>query len=164
MNVDYQEDEKKKYQKFRETSYKVEIYLQQSSKATGIKLGDDNTKYFFSVIKYRSLQQATTQLKDDSGNWKTDPEVLVKLFVDCYIELLGKKCGQRMRAYGNFLKNGHCLTVDQQVELLQAYTPKNIKIAMFQITLIKAPDPMVMGVDSLSQLGYCRDRHYRCNP
>lgn len=44
-----------------------------------------------------------------------------------------------MRAYGNFLKNGHCLTVDQQVELLQAYTPKNIKTAMFQIDTNKSP-------------------------
>ncbi|WMV25245.1 hypothetical protein MTR67_018630 [Solanum verrucosum] len=141
MYVDYQVNEKEKYQKFKQTSYKAEIYLQQRSKATWIKIGDDNTKYFFSVIKHRSLQQTTTQLKDDSGNWHTDPEVISKMLVDYYIELLGKKCSQRMRAYGNFFKYGQCLTVDQQVELLKAYTLKDIKIAMFQIDSNKSPGP-----------------------
>ncbi|KAG5604640.1 hypothetical protein H5410_026132, partial [Solanum commersonii] len=42
------------------------------------KTYDDNIKYLFSVIKHRSLQQATNQLKDDSRNWHTDPELIGK--------------------------------------------------------------------------------------
>ncbi|KAH0695977.1 hypothetical protein KY289_013459 [Solanum tuberosum] len=68
-NVQIQMEENIVYQKYRRSSYMAEMYLQQKSKATWIKLGDDNTKYFHSVIKHRRLQQGTTQLKDDQGAW-----------------------------------------------------------------------------------------------
>nr|XP_009594786.1 uncharacterized protein LOC104091210 [Nicotiana tomentosiformis] len=64
-----QQEEHQKYQKSRHSSYLAEVYLQQKSKATWIKLGDDNIRYFYSVIKHKRLQQAITQLKDDRDNW-----------------------------------------------------------------------------------------------
>lgn len=50
LNVAYQELEKEKYHKFRQSSYMAEMHLQQKSKATWVKLGDDNTKSFYSMI------------------------------------------------------------------------------------------------------------------
>ncbi|KAH0758060.1 hypothetical protein KY290_021553 [Solanum tuberosum] len=67
-NVEYQKVESQLYQKFRRSSYMAEIFLQKRSKATWIRLGDDNTRYFYSVIKHRKLKHATTQLRDKSGN------------------------------------------------------------------------------------------------
>ncbi|XP_019236486.1 PREDICTED: uncharacterized protein LOC109216760 [Nicotiana attenuata] len=49
------------------------MYLQQRSKATWIHLGDDNTKYFFSVINHKKLQEAITQLHDKDGVLQTNP-------------------------------------------------------------------------------------------
>ncbi|XP_070049987.1 uncharacterized protein [Nicotiana tomentosiformis] len=43
--------------------------VNQMSKVTWIRLEDDNTKYFYSVIKHMRLKQATTQLNDSSGLW-----------------------------------------------------------------------------------------------
>lgn len=60
----HQQTEAQAYPKFRQTSYLAKIYLQQRSKATWIKLGDDNTKYFYSVIRHKKLKQTTTQLKN----------------------------------------------------------------------------------------------------
>lgn len=54
QNVQVQE--KEQYQKFKRSSYLAEGFLQQSSKAAWIQLGDDNSKYFFSVIKHRRLK------------------------------------------------------------------------------------------------------------
>ncbi|XP_075091778.1 uncharacterized protein LOC142171947 [Nicotiana tabacum] len=44
--------------------------VNQMSKVTWIRLEDDNTKYFYSVIKHMRLKQATTQLNDSSGVWQ----------------------------------------------------------------------------------------------
>lgn len=59
--------ERDSYAQFKHISYLAEVYLQQQSKATWLKLGDDNTGYFLSVLKRRRLKLATTQLKDESG-------------------------------------------------------------------------------------------------
>lgn len=52
------QQERETFLKFRETSYRAEVFRQQTSKATWLKLGDDNTRYFYSVIKHRRIQQA----------------------------------------------------------------------------------------------------------
>lgn len=52
LNKALQEEERQMFRKFKQSSYLAEMYLQQRSKATWIQLGDDNTKYFFSVIKH----------------------------------------------------------------------------------------------------------------
>lgn len=59
-----QQDKFQKYQKFRRSSYLTEVYLQQKSKANWIKLRDDNTGYFHSVIKHMNFRSNVTQLKD----------------------------------------------------------------------------------------------------
>ncbi|KAK6795388.1 hypothetical protein RDI58_008841 [Solanum bulbocastanum] len=41
------------YHKFQNSSYLAEVFLQQRSKATWIRLGDDNTRYFYSIIKHK---------------------------------------------------------------------------------------------------------------
>lgn len=43
-SADCQQTEAQAYSKFRQLSYLAEIYLQQMSKNTLIKLGDDNTR------------------------------------------------------------------------------------------------------------------------
>lgn len=45
----------------------AEIFLQWQSKVTWLKLGDDDTKYFYLDIKHKRLQQSTTQIKDEQG-------------------------------------------------------------------------------------------------
>ncbi|XP_070005799.1 uncharacterized protein [Nicotiana sylvestris] len=79
-----------------QSSHLAEMYPQQRSKATWIKLGDDNTRYFYSIIKHRKLKQSTTQLKDDAGTWQTDPGAIANLFVDYYSEILGRKPTSRV--------------------------------------------------------------------
>nr|XP_016441912.1 PREDICTED: uncharacterized protein LOC107767416 [Nicotiana tabacum] len=90
-NRELQLEEANMYAKFRKSSYMVEVYLQQKSKATWLRLGDENTKYFHSVIKHKRLQQTTTQLKDEQGIWQNDPTVIANMLVDCYTDLLGTR-------------------------------------------------------------------------
>ncbi|XP_018624361.1 uncharacterized protein [Nicotiana tomentosiformis] len=86
-NPDLQQEEHEKYQKFRESSYLDEMLLQQKSKATWLRLGDDNTGYFYSIIRHKRLKLATIQLKDDKGgmsdrtwsNCRSVPELLSRV-------------------------------------------------------------------------------------
>ncbi|KAH0686378.1 hypothetical protein KY285_016933 [Solanum tuberosum] len=109
----------------------AEIFLQQRSKATWIRLGDDNTRYFYSVIKHRKLKHATTQLRDKSGNWQTDPAVIATLFVEYYEEILGNETVNRRPATGELIRKGMVLAKEQQCELIKSFEPAEVKKAIF---------------------------------
>ncbi|XP_070013535.1 uncharacterized protein [Nicotiana sylvestris] len=55
-SVEIQQAESLAYQKFKQSSYLAEMYLQQRSKAAWIKLGDDNARYFYLIIEHRKLK------------------------------------------------------------------------------------------------------------
>ncbi|KAH0675380.1 hypothetical protein KY285_023181 [Solanum tuberosum] len=116
-NVHIQREENIVYQKYMRSSYMAEMYLQQKSKATWIKLGDDNTEYFHSI----------------------DPTQIANIFVKYYTELLGTRTGRRSRASMRIIQNGHCLIVDHQMELLRPFSEKEVKEAMFKIDSNKSP-------------------------
>ncbi|XP_019246442.1 PREDICTED: uncharacterized protein LOC109226094 [Nicotiana attenuata] len=137
----HQQIEAQEYAKFRQTSYLAEIYLQQRSKATWIKLGDDRTRYFYSVIRHRKLKQATTQLKDSTGNWQTDAEVIAGLFINYYEQLLGRRAHTRVPALKSILRNGHVLTIEKHITLVRPFAEKEVKGAIFQIDGNKSPGP-----------------------
>ncbi|XP_060200824.1 uncharacterized protein LOC132629104 [Lycium barbarum] len=80
---------------------------QQKSKAHWIKLGDDNTRYFYSVIKHKKLKQAVTQLKNDNGVWQFESETIAQLIVGYYEGLLGQKSSSRVRASRSIMANGN---------------------------------------------------------
>lgn len=90
LDVHLQQEERRLGAKFKRLTYLIEIFLQQRSKATRMRLWDDNTRYFYSMIKHRKLVQVVTQLQDSNGNIQDDPTTIAKLFVQFYKELLGK--------------------------------------------------------------------------
>lgn len=56
----------------------------QKSKTTWIKLGDINTRYFYSVIKHKRFHEVITQLKDEHDDWQTGLESITQVFVTYY--------------------------------------------------------------------------------
>ncbi|XP_019241963.1 PREDICTED: uncharacterized protein LOC109221998 [Nicotiana attenuata] len=91
LDARLQAEELQKLQRYKRSSYMAEVFLLQRSRATWIKLGDDNNRYFFSVIKHRRLQEAIIQLVDKFGRMKSDQEEIAEIFVDYYQELLRTK-------------------------------------------------------------------------
>lgn len=133
--------EKETYQKFRQMSYMAEVFLQQRSKTTWVKLGDDNTSYFYSVIKHKRFQHAITQLRDKHDEVQHDPTVIANILVEFYQELLGQKKQSRTRAFRRFLLNGRVLSVRRQLQLAQPYGENDVKESMFSINKNKSPSP-----------------------
>ncbi|KAH0641976.1 hypothetical protein KY290_033578 [Solanum tuberosum] len=76
LNIALHEEDKVKYEKYMHTSYMVESFLHQQSKAKWLKMGDDCTTYLFVVIKHKRLQQALTQVKDDKSEWQYNQNVI----------------------------------------------------------------------------------------
>lgn len=113
MDFELQLREKALYQKFRNSSYLDEMHLQQKIKATWIQLGDDNTSYFYSVIKHMKLKQAETQLKNEQGEWEHNPNNIAQLFVEYYEGLLGHTTTSRIHAFMSMLNRGPILSVEQ---------------------------------------------------
>lgn len=83
-----QQEEKRVRQQFQKSSYLAESMLQQRRKANWIRLGDDNTRYFFSLLKMRKLMQSITQLRDQNGHMQHSLIQISKIFVEYYQNLL----------------------------------------------------------------------------
>ncbi|KAH0784377.1 hypothetical protein KY290_003975 [Solanum tuberosum] len=141
LNLEFQKMERDRYRQFKHVSHLAEMYLQQQSKVTWLKLGDDNTRYFFSVIKHRRLKLTITQLKDESGQWQTDQESIAQIFVNYYQKLLGEKTTTRVKAKGVVLQNGPVLGINLQMQLIEPFTEDDVKQAMFKIDKTKSPGP-----------------------
>ncbi|KAH0723423.1 hypothetical protein KY289_006467 [Solanum tuberosum] len=121
-NTEFQQRENMAYQKFRKSSYLAEIFLQQRSKATWIRLGDDNTR-------------------NTEGVWQTDPAVIAKLFVEYYEDVLGTETKLRVKAAHALISLGNVLSEEQQDRLVDIFYQKEVKKAIFQIDSNKSPGP-----------------------
>ncbi|XP_059290289.1 uncharacterized protein LOC132043841 [Lycium ferocissimum] len=112
------------------------------SKATWIRQGDDNTKYFFSVIKKRKLIQTITLIRDEQGRRRQDEQAQVtEVFVRYYQQLLGDSGGPRKPADDRIFAHGPTVSAEQQWGLLQPFNMHEIKTAMFSIKANKSPGP-----------------------
>lgn len=103
---------------------------------TWLKLCDDNIRYFYSVIKHKRSQQATTQISDDMNIWQYDAGKIAQVLVDYYKNFLEKK-----NHVQEVIKNGSTLVVDQQLALLQPFETEDIKRAIFSIYNTRSPSP-----------------------
>ncbi|XP_019241968.1 PREDICTED: uncharacterized protein LOC109222008 [Nicotiana attenuata] len=153
LNAALQEEEKIMGEKFRMSNYKAEMMMQQRSKANWLRAGDDNTKYFFSIMKQRKLAQIITQIEDQNSQVQHEPERIAEVFVEYYKELLGRK-GERMGSAEQwFLKNGYRIDTKQQGDLLEPYTSKDVKEAIWGINVNKSPGPDGYGSGFSEKLG-----------
>lgn len=75
-----------------------------------IRLGDDNTRYFFSLIKHKKLQHAIVQITDEQHMVHTDKQTIADTFVGFYQAMLGVKEKFRVKAFKSFLRKGYILT------------------------------------------------------
>ncbi|XP_070008565.1 uncharacterized protein [Nicotiana sylvestris] len=126
LDTRLQEEEQKRFYNFMKSSYLAEVFLQQRSKATWIKLGDDNNIYFFSII---------------NRGYKLTKKTQQQSLWDYYQELLGTRGRNRVQAFQSFLRNGQTLTTAKQLQLVWPYTTVEVKAAMFSIEETKSPGP-----------------------
>nr|XP_009780318.1 PREDICTED: uncharacterized protein LOC104229377 [Nicotiana sylvestris] len=91
------------------------------------------------------LAEAVTQIKDSSGNWLTDPDRIADTFVEYYENLLGRTTSERVMTFRSIIRNGSRLSETLQDELIQPFSRREVKQAMFQIDINKSPGPYGFG-------------------
>lgn len=77
-------------------------------------------------------------MTDSQGIVQTNQSAIASIFVDYYKDLLGKVSG-KIKAFKNFMRNGKCLSIEQQIQFLKPYTRAEVKDAMFHIDVYKNP-------------------------
>lgn len=92
-------------------------------------------------------------LNDANEERQSDPEVIAKLFVDLFRDLLGKRETLREAALKSILSNGLILTSEIQFNLLKLFEEKDVKTAFSKLTTTRALGQMGMTVASLWLLG-----------
>ncbi|KAL2251995.1 UNVERIFIED_CONTAM: hypothetical protein Sindi_2321800 [Sesamum indicum] len=118
------------------------IMLQQRAKMQWMKGGDQCSRIFFRKIAKRRVARRILQINDDNGTIHTEPEEIINEFVCYYQNLLGGHRRQITLDIG-FLRPWarHILSNEEAGHLILAFTPDDVKQAVFDIADDKAPGP-----------------------
>ncbi|XP_074277561.1 uncharacterized protein LOC141601195 [Silene latifolia] len=115
-------------------------FLLQKSKATWLRDGDNNTKFFHSVIRGRQSLNRVIRIADEHGTVCTDPNLIQQAFLKFYHNLLGK--ATRVNPVNvSVVQRGAVCTPEHWDILLQPVSNQEIKEAVFSIPIHKAPGP-----------------------
>ncbi|KAL2253011.1 UNVERIFIED_CONTAM: hypothetical protein Sindi_0095800 [Sesamum indicum] len=119
-----------------------QIMLQQRAKMQWMKGGDQCSRIFFRKIAKRRVARRILQINDDNGTIHTEPEEIINEFVCYYQNLLGGNRRQITLDIG-FLRPlaRHILSNEEAGHLILAFTPDDVKQAVFDIADDKAPGP-----------------------
>ncbi|KAL2226589.1 UNVERIFIED_CONTAM: hypothetical protein Sindi_2017600 [Sesamum indicum] len=119
-----------------------QIMLQQRAKMQWMKGGDQCSQIFFRKIAKRRVARRILQINDDNGTIHTEPEEIINEFVCYYQNLLGGNRRQIILDIG-FLRPWarHILSNEEAGHLILAFTPDDVKQAVFDIADDKAPGP-----------------------
>ncbi|XP_074319945.1 uncharacterized protein LOC141656786 [Silene latifolia] len=123
---------------YKELNSACNSYLLQ--KSTWISEGDNNTKYFQSVIKGRHCMNKVLRIRGLNGNLCTDPSHIQNAFLEYYKTLLGTS-DEVIPVNLVVVQQGRIFTPEHCSTLLRPITDAEIREAIFSIPSHKAPGP-----------------------
>ncbi|XP_074298730.1 uncharacterized protein LOC141629656 [Silene latifolia] len=115
-------------------------FLLQQSKAKWVDMGDNNTKYFPSIIKGRQVRNKVLRIEYSAGRLCDEPATIQSAFLDFYTSLLGSS-DDVIAISQSVVQLGRGCTLDHQLLLLSPVTDQEIKEVMFSIPVHKAAGP-----------------------
>ncbi|KAL2252686.1 UNVERIFIED_CONTAM: hypothetical protein Sindi_0063300 [Sesamum indicum] len=116
--------------------------LQQRAKMQWMKGGDQCSRIFFRKIAKRRVARRILQIKDDNGTIHTEPEEIINEFVCYYQNLLVGNRRQITLDIGSLRPWArYILSNEEAGHLILAFTPDDVKQAVFDIADDKAPGP-----------------------
>uniref|UniRef100_A0A803PF28 Reverse transcriptase domain-containing protein n=1 Tax=Cannabis sativa TaxID=3483 RepID=A0A803PF28_CANSA len=118
---------------------KREIYWKQRSRALWLKHGDRNTKYFHYKASNRRKKNTIEGLFDNNQQWRTKDEDIESIAINYFKKLFSKANeGIDIQTILSRCVPNRLSTEDND-RLLEPFSCEEVKIAMFQINLLKAP-------------------------
>lgn len=104
--------------------------LRQKSRINRLKLGDANTKFFFTATKAIYTKNRIQLLIDESGNSITDMQEIRDEILKFYKMLLGTKATALPSIDLSVVRNGKMLSVQASTSLIRAVTTDEIEHAL----------------------------------
>ncbi|XP_019234473.1 PREDICTED: uncharacterized protein LOC109214949 [Nicotiana attenuata] len=106
-------EEKQALENLEKWSLIEESILQQKARATWLRLGDANSKYFSAVVKEKRQRKVITELQDSFGNKITDQQQIQAEIISFYKALMGSTIGNLPAVNKQTMKNGPVLNHEQ---------------------------------------------------
>lgn len=116
-----------------------EQVMRQKSRATWIECGDANTKYFHAQWKIRNSQNTISSVYSEAGDHITDPAAVELEFISVFQDLLGGSAEELTSVDIAIVKEGKCLSLEQQRRLIKEVTMEEVTEAMHDMPRDKAP-------------------------
>ncbi|XP_074301525.1 uncharacterized protein LOC141632926 [Silene latifolia] len=125
---------------FRDLDSAKRSFLSQKAKAQWMSDGDENSSYFYIVMKARRIQNRILCIQDRHGVTHTTVNNIEEAFEDYYKQLLGTR-----KIVGDVhfpsVRQGKVVSEDQESAMTRAVTDEEIRDALFSIPANKAPGP-----------------------
>lgn len=131
--------EKSTMQQLERWSMIEESVLKQKSRATWIKLGDSNTKYFSAVVKERNHRKHIVELTSLTCIKLTEPDDIKEEIIQFYKGLMGLSAPSLPAGNKLTMQRGPMLTQAQKVELCAPVFELEIYEGLTSIGDDKAP-------------------------
>ncbi|CAN1773889.1 LINE-1 retrotransposable element ORF2 protein [Linum perenne] len=116
-----------------------ESIMRQKAKVHWIKLGDQNTAFFFNHVKARNSINTIRQIKDENGEMVESQEDISRVAVAFYKKLLGEQTEVKSTGYDSLITLK--LLDTQADEMVRPVSRDEVKRALFSIPNEKAPGP-----------------------
>lgn len=116
-----------------------ERVLRQKSRATWISSGDSNTRFFHAHMKARQARNKISTIQNEQGVLITDPKLIQQEFLQFFRKLLGTAAEELPCIDTTIARNGPCLTIDQQKDLIKPITREEVSQIVQNLPNDKAP-------------------------
>lgn len=116
-----------------------ELMWLQRSRATYLREGDRNTKWFKQKATWRKKKNDITKLKDSSGVWIEDREGIQEMSRNFFMKLYEKDREVNPNSILELVNRS--VTEEMNKKLVRPFSAEEISNALFQIGLLKAPGP-----------------------
>ncbi|KAF4388089.1 hypothetical protein F8388_014772 [Cannabis sativa] len=149
LNVVFQQEEKEAREHYAMTHKAYISFLQEKSKVSWIKEGDQNSAFFHSCLRERRRQNKILSIENGDGQRIKDPAAITEAFLKYYQGLLGSKMQAHIRSE-NMSLSVEKTTADRE------YKVRDLSQADFgrlEIELTEVEMPDRCSIETLTALG-----------
>ncbi|XP_062085792.1 uncharacterized protein LOC133791901 [Humulus lupulus] len=140
-SAEFQTEERASFENLVQQARYYDSYLRQRSKVNWLRFGDDNTAYFHACLKQRKASNRIASFINDAGQINEKFEDVMAHFLNHFWSIMGNQSKAFVPIQKEYFIHGGILSLDQQLELINPFTKKDVKNAMFSISSIKSLGP-----------------------
>lgn len=143
-NEQLYQEEKAAWEKIHLWRDRLESFYIQKSKEDWLNLDDMNGKYFHERLKQRYQHNRISSYQMDDDQWTWEYDKLIEHFVHYYERSLGSPAEVTEHIDDQIIAMGPCLSISEQLSLMQPCTERDAEKAIFSIPSHKSPGQMVL--------------------